>query len=188
MKEKTFRVIHQDQERGVFSGWVKAKDWGGLVWYWLPLLVYAMAILGISSISAPEEQFGAFLNSVTPLFPADGKIFKMINDKFYHLIEYAILAVLIYRAFRYSWKDQSEISVGLLTCVGVVLLGCTDELSQLLTPLRYSNAWDLAADALGGIMGVSVWQGARNIPVIRLLEERIPLKLQVALGIQVLKV
>ena len=187
VRDKRFRVINQNEKRDVFSGLVKAKDWGGLVWYWLPLLVYAMAIIGLSSISAPEQQFGAFLNSVTPLFPADGEIFKMINDKFYHLIEYAILAVLMYRAFRYSWKDQSEISVGLLTCVAVVLFGCTDELSQLLTPLRFSNVWDLTADALGGIMGVSVWQGARNIPVIRLLEERIPLKLQVALGIQVLK-
>jgi len=187
MKDKTFRVIHQDQERGVFSGWVKAKDWGGLVWYWLPLLVYAMAILGISSISAPEEQFGAFLNSVTPLFPADGKIFKMINDKFYHVVEYALLAVLVYRAVRYSWKGPSEVTVGLLTCGAVILFGCTDELYQLLTPLRYSNVWDLTADALGGVMGVSLWQGALSIPKIRLLEERIPLKLQVALGIQVLK-
>jgi VanZ family protein len=180
-------VIHHDQDFGVIARWVKGLDWGGLLWYWLPLLVYATAIIAVSSISAPEEKFGTFLNSVTPLFPADGNFFEMINDKFYHVVEYALFAVLVYRAVRYSWKDQSEVSVGLLTCVAVILFGCTDELFQLLTPLRYSNVWDLTADALGGIMGVSVWQGARNIPVIRLLEERIPLKLQVALGIQVLK-
>ena len=188
MKDNTFRVIHQDQDFGVIASWVKRLDWGGLLWYWLPLVVYATAIIGISSISAPEQQFGSFLHSVNSLFPADGEMFRMINDKFYHVVEYALFAVLVYRAVRYSWKGQSEVTVGLFTCVAVILFGCTDELYQLLTPLRYSNVWDLTADALGGIMGVSLWQGALSIPKIRRLEERIPLKLQVALGIQVLKI
>jgi len=187
VKVKTFRVIHQDQESGLNDNLVKRLDWGGLLWSWLPLLVYATAIIGISSISAPEQQFGSFLHSVNSLFPADGEMFRMINDKFYHVVEYALLAVLVYRAVRYSWKEPSEVTVGLLTCGAVILFGCTDELYQLLTPLRYSNVWDLTADALGGVMGVILWQGALSITKIRLLEERIPLKLQVALGIEVLK-
>ena len=111
----------------------------------------------------------------------------MINDKIYHMTEYAILAMLAYRAFRYSMPEKAEVFIGLLTVVAVVLFGCTDEIHQWFTPLRYSDGWDLMADALGGIIGVSLWQVALSIPVIRLFEERIPLKLQVALGIHVLK-
>lgn len=187
MKDKTFRVIHQDQGSCWFSSQKRENDWAGFVWYWLPLLSYAMAIIAISSISAPEQQLGAMLNSMNSLFPADGEIFRMINDKLYHVVEYAILGVLMYRAFRYSWREQSEVFLGVVAFVGVILFGCADEMYQLFTPLRYSGGWDLLADALGGIIGVGLWEVALSISVIRLLEERIPLKLQVALGIQVLK-
>jgi VanZ family protein len=187
VKDKTFRVIHQDQEFGLISSRVKGLDWGGLLWYWLPLVVYSMAIICISSISVPEREFAVFLHSVNSLFPADGEMFRMSNDKLYHITEYAILAVLTYRAFRYTWKDQTNMTLGLLALGAVILFGCSDELYQWFTPLRYSNVWDLTADAFGGIMGVCLWEVALSISMIRLLEERIPLKLQVALGIQALK-
>ena len=187
MKDKTFRVFHQEQEIGLLGSRGLGLDWGGFVWYWLPLLGYAMAIIAISSISAPEQQLGAMLNSMNSLFPADGEIFRMINDKLYHFVEYAILGVLMYRAFRYSSREQSEVVLGVLAFSSVILFGCVDEMYQWFTPLRYSGGWDLMADALGGIIGVYLWEVALSISMIRLLEERIPLKLQVALGIQVLK-
>jgi len=74
-----------------------------------------------------------------------------------------------------------------VTVVVVVLLGCTDEIHQWFIPLRSTDGWDLMADALGGTIGVSLWPGFLSIPVIRLLEERIPLKIKVALGIHALK-
>ncbi|MDH5576199.1 MAG: VanZ family protein, partial [Nitrospirota bacterium] len=183
----TFRVIHQSQEFGLVLRRVQGIDWGGLMWYWLPLLSYAMAIFYVSSLSVPEKEFAFFLDAVNALIPAEGDIFFVINDKIYHITEYAILATLAYRAFRYSMPEKAEVFIGLLTVVAVVLFGCTDEIHQWFTPLRYSDGWDLMADALGGIIGVSLWQVALSIPVIRLFEERIPLKLQVALGIHVLK-
>lgn len=112
-----------------------------------------MAIIGISSMPAPEQQFGAFLNSITPLFLRMASFLGSFIHTCDHLIEYAILAVLMYRASRYFWKDQSEIFVVLLTCVGVILFGCTDELCQLLTPPPSFNVWELTADAIGRIRG-----------------------------------
>jgi VanZ family protein len=188
VKDNTFRVIHQDQDFGVIARWVKGLDWGGLLWYWLPLLVYGTAIIYVSSLSVPHKEVAVFLHSVNSLIPADGKMFSVINDKVYHMTEYAILAVLLFRACRYSLKDTSAGSLGFVTVLVVVIFGCTDELHQWYTPLRYTDGWDVLADAMGGLIGVSVWKGALNISVIRLLEERIPLKLQVALGIQVLKI
>ena len=187
MKGKTFRVIHQNQELGLVLRRMQGIDWGGLMWYWLPLLSYAMAIFYVSSLSVPGKELAFFLDAFNALIPAEGDIFSMINDKIYHITEYAILATLAYRAFRYSMREKAEVFIGLLTVVAVVLFGCTDEIHQWFTPLRYTDGWDLMADALGGTIGVSLWQGVLSIPVIRLLEERIPLKLQVALGIHVLK-
>jgi VanZ family protein len=188
VKDNAFMVIHHDQDFGVIARWVKGLDWGGLLWYWLPLLVYGTAIIYVSSLSVPHKEVAVFLHSVNSLIPADGKMFSVINDKVYHMTEYAILAVLLFRACRYSLKDTSAGSLGFVTVLVVVIFGCTDELHQWYTPLRYTDGWDVLADAMGGLIGVSVWKGALNISVIRLLEERIPLKLQVALGIQVLKI
>ena len=156
-------------------------------WYWLPLLVYGTAIIYVSSLSVPHKEVAVFLHSVNSLIPADGKMFSVINDKVYHMTEYALLAVLFYRACRYSLKEISVVSLGLASILIVVIFGCTDEFHQWFTPLRHTDGWDVLADALGGIIGVSVWNGALNFSIIRLLEEQVPLKLQVALGIPALK-
>ncbi len=188
LKDKIFSVIHQDQKFGLVYIGIRGIDWGGVVWYWLPLLVYGTAIIYVSSLSVPHKEVAVFLHSVNSLIPADGKLFSVINDKVYHMTEYAILAVLLFRACHYSIKGTSTVSLGLLSVVVVFIFGCTDELHQWFTPLRYTEGWDLLADALGGIIGVSIWKGALNISVIRLLEENIPLKLQITLGLPGLKI
>ena len=156
VKGKTFRVIHQSQEFGLVLRRMQGIDWGGLMWYWLLLLSYAMAIFYVSSLSVPEKELVFFLDAFNALIPAEGDIFSMINDKIYHITEYAILATLAYRAFRYSMPEKAEVFIGLLTVVAVVLFGCTDEIHQWFTPLRYTDGWDLMADALGGTIGVGL--------------------------------
>ena len=79
-------------------------------------------------------------------------------------------------------------TVALLSIMYVAVFGLTDEFHQWFTPLRHVEGFDLMADTVGGILGVSFWQGVLNIPVVRLIEERIPLQLQVALGIPALKI
>ena len=183
MKTKTSRVIHWSHGFRLLLSQVKGINWGGLVWYWLPLLAFATGIIYLSSLSVPAQELAVLLNAVNALIPGEGNVFSLMNDKFYHMVEYAILAILAYRAFCYSSNKKSEVFIGLLTVGVVVLFGCTDEIHQWFTPFRHTDSWDLVADALGGLIGVSLWQRALSIPVIRLLEERIPLKLQVALGI-----
>ena len=187
--EKVFRrVPHQSHKFRPVVERMRKIDWGGLIWYWFPLLCYATVIFYLSSLSVPEEKFEVFLKAMNSLIPAEGDIFSQFNDKFYHMTEYALLAVLTYRAFRYSMKDKSEVILGILSVMAVVAFGCSDEFHQWFIPLRHIDGWDLMADSFGGIMGVSVWEGALRIPVIRFLEEWIPLKLQVALNIHVLRI
>jgi len=187
VKDDAFRENYQNHSFGLVYSWLRRIDWGGAVWYWLPLLVYGMAIFYVSSLSVPHKEVAQFLHSVTSHIPADGKMFSVINDKVYHMTEYALLAVLFYRACRYSLKEISVVSLGLVSILIVVIFGCTDEYHQWFIPLRHTDGWDVLADALGGIIGVSVWNGALNFSIIRLLEEQVPLKLQVALGIPALK-
>ncbi len=182
------RVIPCGQGLGGVVNQMKRADWGGFVWYWLPLLLVATGMIYLSSLSVPQQELAVFLNTVHAFIPVEGDMFSGNNDKVYHFIEYAILAVLTYRAFYYSRKGQSDVFVVLLTIICVVLFGCTDELHQWFVPLRDSDVWDLMADALGGISGVGLWKAALSFPAIRFFEERIPLKLQVALGIHVLKI
>ncbi len=187
MNEIVVRVFHQIQAIGLVFERVKKVDWGGFVWYWLPLSAYATAMIYLSSLSVPQKELVVLLDAVNSIIPAEGDVFSLVNDKFYHIIEYAVLAVLTFRAFRYSSNERTKISIGLMTIVAVVLFGCTDEIHQWFTPLRHTDGWDLVADTLGGIIGISFWQGALSIPFIRFLEERVPLKLQIALGVHVLR-
>ena len=58
-------------------------------WYWTPAVLYASAIFYLSSQSHPEDKLPSFL-------------FEEVSDKVLHAVEYAILAVLCYRAFRWA--------------------------------------------------------------------------------------
>jgi VanZ family protein len=183
VKGKGFRVIHQGEwfDPDIKKGF--RKDLWSRLWYWMPVWLFAGAITYVSSLSSPEQEFAGFLQVVNALVPTEGDIFSLISDKFYHVTEYAILGVLTYRAICSSWKQKLGASAGLLAVGCVVIFGCSDEIHQWFTPLRYSDGADLLADALGGILGVSLWEAVMSIPRFRLLDENFPMKLQLALGI-----
>ena len=54
---------------------------------WLPVAAYMALIFYLSSLPHPDEELPKFL-------------FETLGDKFLHVVEYAVLAVLCYRAFR----------------------------------------------------------------------------------------
>ena len=60
---------------------------GPVLWYWAPVALYAGTIFFLSAQSHPEEQLPSFL-------------FKHLSDKVLHAVEYGILSLLCYRAFR----------------------------------------------------------------------------------------
>jgi len=97
------------------------------------------------------------------------------------------LGVLTYRALGSIWKPNFGVPAGLVAVLCVVLFGGLDEIHQWFTPLRYSDGWDFLADGLGGMLGVAIWQALMSIPLFGFLDETIPLKLQIALGIPTLK-
>jgi VanZ family protein len=108
--------------------------------YWFPVIAYITLIFYLSSLSHPEERLPNFL-------------FEQLGDKVLHGIEYAVLALLCYRAFRWGAGPQArDYAVG-LAIVASSLYGLTDEFHQAYVPLRESSLVDWIADTTGAVIG-----------------------------------
>jgi VanZ family protein len=92
--------------------------------YWFPVIAYITLIFYLSSLSHPEERLPNFL-------------FEQLGDKLLHGIEYAVLALLCYRAFRWAAGPQAGEYAVMLAIVATSSYGLTDELHQAYVPLRH---------------------------------------------------
>jgi VanZ family protein len=82
-----------------------------------------------------------------------------------HLTEFAILALLLWRAFRkpvkgdtrpWSWIEARN------ALIGVVVYASSDELHQYFVPSRQASIWDVLIDATGGALGLlALWAYGR---------------------------
>ena len=115
--------------------------------YWLPVVGYAALIFYLSSLLHPEERLPNFL-------------FEKLSDKFLHVVEYAVLGMLCYRAFRWSAGPIGAQQAMLLAIVAGSFYGMTDEVHQAFVPLRESSWTDWLADMVGVAVGAF---GARHL-------------------------
>jgi VanZ family protein len=121
----------------VESSQSRAAQW---LRYWFPVIAYVTLIFYLSSLSHPEERLPNFL-------------FEQLGDKLLHGIEYAVLALLCYRAFRWAAGPQAGEYAVMLAIVATSLYGLTDELHQAYVPLRESSLADWIADTTGAVIG-----------------------------------
>ena len=112
---------------------------GQVLWYWTPVVGYAGLIFSLSSLSHPEEQLPSFL-------------LKGISDKVLHAVEYAMLALLCYRAFRWAAGPVVARQAVVLAIVTASVFGLTDEVHQLFVPLREASWQDWLADTVGATL------------------------------------
>ena len=127
------------------DGFVKAKPTIGsfLLWYWIPVVTYAGWIFYLSSQSRPS--------------PVALWLLTYVGDKGLHAIEYGVLGILCYRAFRHAAGPQAAQSALLLAVVASTVYGVTDEIHQAFVPRRHPDGWDVLADAIGATVTASVW-------------------------------
>ncbi len=111
--------------------------WGRFLFYWLPVVFYAGIIFYLSSLSIPH------FRSPFPYY-----------DKVIPAIEYAILAILLYRALQASLQTPLARLTGVLVVLVCTLYGITDEYHQSFVPTRVSDFYDLMADTTGAVLGV----------------------------------
>lgn len=120
-----------------------------VLWYWVPVVLYAGLIFFMSSQSHPEEQLPSFL-------------LEDVSDKALHAVEYAVLGALCYRAFRWGVSKQVASRALLFAIVTASLYGMTDEAHQFFVPFRESSWQDWLADTIGAAIGALSWRFLRS--------------------------
>ncbi|OGW47231.1 MAG: hypothetical protein A2V62_00105, partial [Nitrospirae bacterium RBG_19FT_COMBO_58_9] len=112
---------------------------GQVLWYWVPAALYAGLIFFFSAQSHPEDDLPSFL-------------FKEVSDKVLHAVEYAVLALLCYRAFRWAAGPVLARQAVVLAILTASVYGLTDEVHQAFVPFRDSSWQDWLADTVGATL------------------------------------
>lgn len=100
--------------------------------YWISVYAIAVAIFYFSSLS----------------LPLDGKAGEGLSGWMMHIVEYAVLSIAVYLAF----KNASNIKEKrLATFMFVFLYAISDEIHQLFVPGRVGSFFDIGLDAVGSM-------------------------------------
>ncbi len=109
------------------------------IFLWGPVLFFACIVFIGSSLSHPLDKnpFSHF-------------------DKFAHLSEYGLFALLLFRALNGTLSKSSFLLLALITVLITTGYGASDEFHQHFVPGRTSDVRDLAADGLGSVLAMTV--------------------------------
>jgi VanZ family protein len=128
--------------------------------FWLPPLLWMGLVFLGSQAALSESNTGRLL---TPIFravlpgaaPETLLLLLFLTRKLAHLTEYAILALLWYRAFHkgQQWPPSRSAWWALMISVAYAVL---DETHQAWTGVRGGNAGDVVLDGLGSAVALSI--------------------------------
>ena len=108
--------------------------------YWFPVILYCCMIFVVSSI--PGNEIPSAVS---------------VSDKLIHMTEYAILALLVARAYSQASQRQWGIFCWVVVIAFVAFYGITDEFHQSFVLGRSSDLHDWFADLTGGGIGAAVY-------------------------------
>jgi glycopeptide antibiotics resistance protein len=130
--------------------------------YWLPLLIWlAVMFVGSTSVMSAEHTSRYIVPFLIWLKPgmSPGAIWTIlvVARKCAHVTEYAVLAVLLWRAVR----NVSVFRTKTLMIFGAVLLGCalfaaSDEFHQTFVKSRTPSVRDVLLDVTGALLGLLI--------------------------------
>jgi VanZ family protein len=134
--------------------------------YWLPVLAWMIFIfIGSTDLLSAEHTsrfIGPFLRWFAPgISEATVAAVQLVVRKCAHLTEYAILAALLFRAFR---QRQPRVGRALATSFLVAAAyAALDEFHQSYVASRTGSPWDVMIDCAGALAGVLIyWRLIRN--------------------------
>lgn len=139
-----------DAEQGASRGYHEAvlpeaaNRAGRLWWYWAPVAAHAGLIFYLSSQSIPPKPALWWLD--------------VLGDKVVHALEFGLLGLLCYRAFRFAAWPKAARSALLLAVLAATGYGVTDEIHQAFVPFRQPSPWDVLADWAGASLVSWLWR------------------------------
>jgi VanZ family protein len=147
----------------VSKAWIFAK-------YWLPVLV----CMGLIFCASSDQH--SFQHSSRLIAPLLRWLFPQISEesthavvvaarKGAHLTEYAILALLLWRAFRQQSAKEEDLwswTLMIQTLLLVALFAASDEFHQKFVPTREASVVDVLIDSTGGFLALLfLWVAGR---------------------------
>ncbi len=118
------------------------------VYYWLPPFVWMACIFYMSS-----QHKVNISNQV---------VVEFVTFKTLHMVEYALLFFLFYRAFN-SVKTIKQIPILLLTLFASLGYSASDEFHQLFTPTRQGRMRDVVIDLVGMLIMYTIIRNVRYL-------------------------
>lgn len=106
------------------------------VFYWLPVILYCLLI---------------FIQSSYPVSQSLPAIPHM--DKLAHIVAYALLGFLFFRAFQSTSIWKSAVLIVILSALASSMFGISDEIHQHFVPSRTADIVDVLADVAGSFLG-----------------------------------
>ena len=79
------------------------------------------------------------------------------QDKWIHVVEYAVLSALYCFALLRTRPGWSRVSICVVAVALAALWGGIDEIHQSFVPNRSADPYDAAADAVGAVVGAGVF-------------------------------
>ena len=132
-----------------------------LLKYWLPVFAWlGLIFIGSTDLMSAEHTsriIGPILRWLNPEVSAEtiARV-QFFVRKAGHLSEYAILAILIWRAFRRGSSWQMKMSIlFVLALFGCAIFAATDEFHQSFVPSRTASPIDVMIDVTGAVIGLT---------------------------------
>ena len=139
--------------------------------YWLPVLVWlGLIFIGSTDVLSAEHTsrfLVPFLRWLDPQISAAVlNSIQVVIRKLGHLTEYAILAILLWRALRRAavWKSASSFLFA-ISLIGCAIFAASDEFHQSFVPSRTSSVKDVMIDICGATIGlvICIALGSRKV-------------------------
>jgi VanZ family protein len=129
--------------------------------YWLPLLTWLGVIFIGSTGVLSAEQTSRFLVPFLRWLDPQISIATILSIHFAlrklgHLIEYAILAALLWRALRGTLTSTRNLAIASVVFVVSALFAASDEFHQSFIPSRTASSKDVMIDICGTLVGLFI--------------------------------
>jgi VanZ family protein len=125
--------------------------------YWVPVILWLFFIFWMATGTFSSENSSLVIEPVlrflAPTISSQTvELIHGIVRKAGHVIEYLILGLLLFRAFRGPSDEPWMWRWAAFAVIGVVLWALSDEFHQSFVPTRTASLGDVGFDAAGGIL------------------------------------